>query len=155
DPTRRDGRPPTVKFSMIIEVQLTDPSPERERSYIQESIEQCVFAEQMGFDGIWSVEHHGLVKASHMSAPDVFLSAVAARTSRRGIAHGAVCMRFTYNPPVRVAERAAMLDVISGGRLNLGAARGAGPQETSLCNVDPELTEAQVHETLKVVGNAW
>ena len=75
-----------------------------------------------------------------MSAPEIFLTAVAAKTSRIRIGHGGVCMPFGYNHPVRVAERAAMLDIISDGRLDLGAARGGTVQEMSLCGVDPEIT---------------
>ena len=77
-----------------------------------------------------------------MSAPEIFLTWVAARTSRIRIGHGVVCMPFNYNHPVRAAERAAMLDILSGGRLDLGAGRGATLQEMSLCGVDPDRTYA-------------
>jgi alkanesulfonate monooxygenase SsuD/methylene tetrahydromethanopterin reductase-like flavin-dependent oxidoreductase (luciferase family) len=64
-------------------------------------------------------------------------------------------MPFGYNHPARVAERAAMLDIISDGRLNLGAARGGTVQEMSLCGVDPELTTPQVKEALTFIGHCW
>ena len=48
-----------------------------------------------------------------------------------------------------------MLDVISGGRLNLGAARGGTAQEMALCGVDPEETVAQVKEALTFIGHCW
>ena len=64
-------------------------------------------------------------------------------------------MPFGYNHPARVAERAAMLDIISNGRLNLGAARGATMQEMALCGVDPETTTAQVKEALRFIGHCW
>jgi alkanesulfonate monooxygenase SsuD/methylene tetrahydromethanopterin reductase-like flavin-dependent oxidoreductase (luciferase family) len=144
-----------MKFSMIFEAQLENGTPEREHATIHDCVEQAVFAEQMGFDGIWAVEHHSLVEYSHMPAPEIFLTAVASRTSRIRVGHGAVCMPFGYNHPVRVAERAAMLDVISNGRLNLGAARGATEQELSLCGVVREDTEVQVKEALKMIGAAW
>ena len=48
-----------------------------------------------------------------------------------------------------------MLDVISGGRLNLGAARGGTAQEMALCGVDPEDTVAQVKEALSFIGHCW
>jgi len=140
---------------MIFEAQLADPTIEREHRLIHDCIDQAVYAEEMGFDRIWAVEHHALRWYSHMSAPEVFLSAVATRTSRIRIGHAAVCMPFNYNYPTRVAERAAMLDIISNGRLDLGAARGATLQEMSLCNVDPERTRDEVGEALRVIGSAW
>jgi len=144
-----------MKFSMIFEAQLEDATPEREHATIHDCVEQAVFAEEMGFDGIWAVEHHSLVEYSHMPAPEIFLTTVAAKTSRIRVGHGAVCMPFGYNHPIRVAERAAMLDVLSNGRLNLGAARGATEQEMSLCGVDKDSTEGEVREALKIIGAAW
>ena len=144
-----------MKFSMIFEAQVEFGTPDVERQAILNCVDQAVYAEEMGFDGVWAVEHHTLVEYSHMSAPEIFLSAVAARTSRIRIGHAAVCMPFGYNHPARVAERAAMLDIISGGRLNLGAARGGTVQEMSLCGVDPELTVPQVQEALRFIGHCW
>ena len=144
-----------MKFSMIFEAQIADPTPAKERQTYLDSIEQAVYAEEMGFDGVWAVEHHGLEHYSHMSAPELFLATVAAKTSRIRIGHGAVCMPFNFNYPTRVAERAAMLDVLSNGRLNLGAARGGTLQEAAMCNVDPAETAAQVEESLRIVSAAW
>ncbi len=144
-----------MKFSMIFEAQLEYPTPEREHATIDSCLEQAMFAEEMGFDRVWAVEHHSLLEYSHMPAPEIFLTAVAARTKKIRVGHGAVCMPFGYNHPVRVAERAAMLDVISGGRLDLGAARGATEQELSLCGVQREETEPQVREALRIIGHAW
>jgi len=140
---------------MIFEAQVEYGTPDVEREAIRNCIEQAVFAEEMGFDGVWAVEHHALVEYSHMSAPEIFLTAVAAKTSRIRIGHAAVCMPFGYNHPARVAERAAMLDIVSDGRLNLGAARGGTVQEMSLCGVDPEDTAPQVAEALRFIGHCW
>ena len=144
-----------MKFSMIFEAQVEFGTPDVERQAILNCIEQAVFAEQMGYDGIWAVEHHSLTEYSHMTAPEIFLTAVAAQTTLIRVGHAAVCMPFGYNHPARVAERAAMLDVISGGRVNLGAARGGTVQEMSLCGVDPEQTAAQVEEALRFIGHCW
>src|SRR6476660_2302836 len=135
-----------MKFSMIFEAQVGDPTPENERQVILDSVEQAVYAERMGFDGVWAVEHHGLERYSHMAAPEIFLTTVAAKTTTLRIGHGAVCMPFNYNFPTRVAERAAMLDVLSHGRLNLGAARGGTVQEAAMCDVDPARTADEVEE---------
>ncbi|HXY91685.1 MAG TPA: LLM class flavin-dependent oxidoreductase, partial [Acidimicrobiia bacterium] len=144
-----------MKFSMIFEAQVEYGTPDVERQAILNCIEQAVYAEQVGFDAVWAVEHHALVEYSHMSAPEVFLAAVAAKTTRIRVGHAAVCMPFGYNHPVRVAERAAMLDIISNGRLNLGAARGGTAQEMALVGVDPERTVAEVKEALTFIGHCW
>nr|WP_206323805.1 LLM class flavin-dependent oxidoreductase [Streptomyces sp. HNM0574] len=140
---------------MIFEAQLADPTVEREHQLFRDSVEQAVFAERMGFDRIWAVEHHSLKWYAHMSAPEIFLTWVAARTSTLRIGHGVVCMPFAFNHPARVAERAATLDLLSGGRLDLGAGRGGTAQETSLCGVDPQRTKQEVEEALRVIGAAW
>src|SRR4051812_32132851 len=144
-----------MQFSVGFEVQLTHPTVEREHQALRESLEQAVFAEQMGFDRVWAPEHHSLKWYAHMSAPEVFLSFVAARTSRIRVGHGVVLMPFKYNHPVRVAERAAMLDALSGGRLDLGAGRGATMQEMTLCDVDPERTYLEVEESLRMISAMW
>jgi alkanesulfonate monooxygenase SsuD/methylene tetrahydromethanopterin reductase-like flavin-dependent oxidoreductase (luciferase family) len=140
---------------MIFEAQLAHPTPERERQVIHDCVEQAVLAEQVGFDRVWAVEHHALKWYAHMSAPEVFLTWVAAKTERIRVGHGVVCMPFQYNHPVRVAERAAMLDVLSNGRLDLGAGRGATLMEMSTMGVDPSRTYAEVEEALRMIGSMW
>ncbi|MEU6660276.1 LLM class flavin-dependent oxidoreductase [Streptomyces sp. NPDC046821] len=144
-----------MKFSVIFEAQLANPTVEHEHQVIKDCVEQAVLAEDMGFDRIWAVEHHSLKWYAHMSAPEIFLTWVAARTSTIRIGHGVVCMPFNFNHPARVAERAAMLDLLSGGRLDLGAGRGGTEQETSLCGVDKNRTTQEVEEALRIIGKAW
>ncbi|WP_067544306.1 LLM class flavin-dependent oxidoreductase [Nocardia crassostreae] len=144
-----------MKFSMIFEAQMADPTAEHEAQVLRDCVEQAVLADQVGFDTVWAVEHHGLKWYAHMSAPEVFLTWVAAKTERIRLGHGVVCMPFNFNHPVRTAERAAMLDVLSGGRLNLGAGRGATAVETSMCGVDPERTYQEVEESLRMIATAW
>ncbi|NNG88646.1 MULTISPECIES: LLM class flavin-dependent oxidoreductase [Streptomyces] len=144
-----------MKFSMIFEAQVVDPTPERERQVLLDCVEQAVYAEEMGFDRVWAVEHHSLTQYAHMSASEIFLTWVAARTQRIRIGHGVVTMPFGYQHPVRVAERAAMLDVLSGGRVDIGAGRGATRQEMSMYGVRAEDTYPQMEEALRIFSNAW
>lgn len=144
-----------MRFSMIFEAQMAFPSRDHEREVIHDCVEQAVLAEEMGFDRVWAVEHHSLLRYAHMSAPEIFLSFVAARTSRVRLGHGVVCLPFSYNHPIRVAERAAMLDVLSGGRLDLGAGRGATLQEMSAFGVEPSDTYAEMEESLRMIGSMW
>jgi alkanesulfonate monooxygenase SsuD/methylene tetrahydromethanopterin reductase-like flavin-dependent oxidoreductase (luciferase family) len=144
-----------VKFSMIFEAQLAFPTREREHQVIRDCVEQAVLAEEKGFDRVWAVEHHSLFRYAHMSAPEVFLTWVAAKTERIRVGHGVVCVPFNYNHPIRVGERAAMLDILSNGRLDLGTGRGATLQEMSAFGVDPESTYAELEESLRMLGRMW
>ena len=144
-----------MKFSMIFEAQMAFPTREHERQVILDCVDQSVLAEEMGYDRVWAVEHHSLLRYAHMSAPEIFLTFVAARTSRIRIGHGVVCLPFNYNHPIRVAERAAMLDVLSGGRLDLGAGRGATLQEMSAFGVEPDNTYQELGESLRMLGHMW
>ena len=133
-----------MKFSMIFEAQVEYGTPDVEREAIRNCVEQAVFAEEVGFDGVWAVEHHSLIEYSHMSAPEIFLTAVAAKTSahprrpRRGV-HAV-----RVQPPG--AGRGARRDARHHLRRPPQPRRRAGGtvQEMSLCGVDPELTTPQV-----------
>ena len=99
-----------MKFSMIFEAQMADTSVENEHAVLEDCVEQAIAGEAAGFDRVWAVEHHNLKWYAHMSAPEIFLTWVAARTTRIRIGHGVVCMPFGYNHPLRVAERIATLE---------------------------------------------
>src|SRR3954467_10127575 len=142
-------------FSMIFEAQLAGPTPETEQQILRDCVEQAVLGEEIGLDRIWAVEHHALVEYAHMSAPEIFLSFVAARTSRIRIGHGVVCAPFRYNHPVRIAERTALLDILSEGRLDVGFGRGATPRETGTFGITAEDTQQQLAEVLRMVPGIW
>lgn len=102
---------------------LVDWYPEvmtREQRF-QQGVETAIAAEELGFDTFWLGEHHFSRYIS--SHPAVLLSAVAARTSRIRI--GTSVVLAAHHDPVRLAEDYAMVDVISGGRLDLVVGRGA------------------------------
>ncbi|MCU1458394.1 MAG: luciferase [Actinomycetia bacterium] len=144
-----------MKFSMIFEGQVAVPNRENERQVFLDAVDQAVLADEVGFHRVWAVEHHALKWFAHNSAPEVFLTWVAARTSRVRVGHAVVCAPFTYNHPVRVAERAATLDLLSGGRVDVGVGRGATVQELGTFGVDPDVTLDEMVELLKVLPGAW
>jgi len=80
-----------------------------------------VLADQLGFDSLWSVEHHF---DDYAMCPDnvVFLANIAGRTERIKLGTGAVIL--PWNSPLRVAEKMIMLDILSGGRAMFGMGRG-------------------------------
>jgi len=142
-------------FSMIFEAQIAGPTPEKEQRTLHDCVDQAILAEQYGFDRIWAVEHHALVEYAHLSAPEIFLSFVAARTSRIRIGHGVICAPFKYNHPVRIAERTATLDILSNGRLDVGFGRGATPRETGTFGITPEQTQTELAQTLQMLPQIW
>ncbi|MDR7220655.1 LLM class flavin-dependent oxidoreductase [Aminobacter aminovorans] len=118
-----------MKFSMIYEAQIAETHREAEQQVFREMAEQCVQLDRSGFDGVWCVEHHGLTQYSHMSAPETFLAFVAGQTKKLEIGHGVVCLPPAMNHPIKVAERVAMLDILSNGRVNFGVGKGGSQQE--------------------------
>ncbi|MGD9996418.1 MAG: LLM class flavin-dependent oxidoreductase [Ilumatobacteraceae bacterium] len=145
-----------MKFGVLFEGQIAHPTRANERQMLLDCVEQAVFAEEMGFDRVWAVEHHALKWYAHMSAPEIFLSVVAARTSRIRVGHGVVCVPFNYNHPVRVAERVATLDILSGGRVDLGVGRGATYQEISTFGIETmEETLEQMVESISMIPRCW
>jgi alkanesulfonate monooxygenase SsuD/methylene tetrahydromethanopterin reductase-like flavin-dependent oxidoreductase (luciferase family) len=144
-----------VKIDVFCEVEKPRPwGPDHEHQLFKETLEQAELADAAGFDCWWQVEHHTAEEMSHSSAPDVFLSAISQRTRRLRVGHGAVLSPHNFSHPVRIAERAATLDLISDGRLEMGFARSTIP-EWRLFEIDPEDTRKQLLETMRMVPRMW
>jgi len=117
-----------MRFGIFYEHQLPRPwQVEAEHRLLKDALEQVELADRLGFDYVWEVEHHFLEEYSHSSAPEVFLGAASQRTSRIRLGHGII--QLPTNHPIRVAERVATLDLVSGGRVELGLGEGQGPIE--------------------------
>src|SRR5215831_21284147 len=117
-----------MKFGIFYELQLPRPwRPDSESTLYHNALEELELADRLGYDHAWVVEHHFLEEYSHSSAPEVFLGAASQRTKSIRLGHGVV--QLTTNQPHRVAERIATLDLLSGGRVDLGMGEAAGPAE--------------------------
>lgn len=126
-----------MKFGLFYELQVPRPWDEdTDRRLIAEVMEQVELADRLGFDCIWAVEHHFLEEYSHCSAPEVLLGALAARTDNIRLGHGIANILPPFNHPARVAERVATLDLISGGRVELGTGEGTTNMELGGFGVD-------------------
>jgi len=110
-----------MKFGLLYELQLPRPwTEESEQRLYNEALEEVRIADRLGYDYIWANEHHFLEEYSHCSSPEIFLAACAAITKRIRIGHAVVLSPPAYNPPARVAERIASLDLVSRGRVDWG-----------------------------------
>ena len=96
--------------------------------------EQIVHAQEVGFDSAWVAQHHFREDEGGLPAPFVFLAQVAARTSRIRLGTGIVTL--PLESPVRVAEDASVLDLLSGGRLELGVGSGGTPSSFAAFGLD-------------------
>jgi alkanesulfonate monooxygenase SsuD/methylene tetrahydromethanopterin reductase-like flavin-dependent oxidoreductase (luciferase family) len=136
-----------MKFSMIFEAQIVETDRVAEFRIFHELVEQCLLAEELGFDGIWAVEHTALTQYAHMSAPETFLPFIAGKTERLEIGHGVICLPPAMNHPIKVAERVATLDILSKGRVNFGMGKGGTQQEAGafgyqLADLQPMIDES-------------
>ena len=138
-----------MKFSLAYEMQ--SPTLD-DHAVIEETIEQCILADQMGFDAVWFVEHHFLTTFSMSPCPEIILSALATQTKRIRLGFGVVVL--PYHHPVRVAERIAMLDHISHGRVEFGTGRSAPYEQTGM-GIDPRLTREMWEESLTMIPKIW
>lgn len=125
---------------------LGQPVPDHE-VYRQE-LRLAALAEPLGFDSVWSVEHHF---TDYTMVPDVtqFLSYMAGHTER--VQLGSMVIVLPWHDPVRVAEEVSMLDNLSGGRMILGVGRGLGRVEFEGFRVPMEESRDRFVETAELV----
>ncbi|WP_426364400.1 LLM class flavin-dependent oxidoreductase [Streptomyces sp. E-08] len=106
-----------------------ETDPEAEHKALMEETEYVIQADRSGFKYAWASEHHFLEEYSHLSANDVYLGYLAHATERIHLGSGIFNPLAPVNHPVKVAEKVAMLDHLSGGRFEFGSGRGAGSHE--------------------------
>ncbi len=145
-----------MKFGIFFEISVPRPwDADAEKTVYDRCIEQTVVADQAGFDYVWAVEHHFLEEYSHCSAPEVFLTACAVKTERIRIGQGIAVGGPEINHQVRVAERAAVMDIISGGRYDFGTGRSATWTELGGFRADPDTTKATWDEFVSTIPKMW
>lgn len=145
-----------MEFALFYEIPVARPwTRHSERDAYHQVLEQAVLGEQAGFHSLWTVEHHFLEEFSHCSNPEVLYGAIAARTSRLRLGYGVRLMPFPYNHPVRSAESAAVLDLISDGRVEFGTGRSSTRAELEGFGIDPHRTRELWEEAVDVIVAAW
>lgn len=117
----------------------------------EEEIQLAILADELGFDRLWPVEHHF---EDYAFCPDniQFLSYLAARTKQIGLATGAVIL--PWNDPLRVAERIALLDQLSGGRAFFGMGRGLARREYEPFRIDMATSRERFDEAAPMILEA-
>ncbi|GIJ43597.1 hypothetical protein Val02_04830 [Virgisporangium aliadipatigenens] len=144
---------------MLIDIfsEVQNPKPwngDHEHRRILQMLEQARLADEMGYGCWWQVEHHGAEEFSLSSAPELMLTAISQHTNRIRIGHSAVLAPGRFNHPIRAAERGAMLDHLSEGRLEFGLTRSTIP-EWRLFNIEPAEARAQTQEAFEMIPRMW
>ena len=116
------------------------------------ALQRIEIMDRSGYDAVWLTEHHFNDYSVCPSIP-VMGAYAAARTQRLRIGTGVTLAAFYH--PLRLAEEIALLDILSGGRVNWGAGRGFDPKEFQTFGVPLEQSQARFREAVDVVLQAW
>ena len=141
-----------MKVSLFTEIQCSAQAAPAER--LDEFLEQAELADALGYHGFWIAEIHCQPRMSLLSAPYVVLGAASRRTKRLRL--GVAVNTLPVHHPVQIAEQAAMLDLLSRGRMDFAAGGGHPHSRVYECfGADHQATHAIVEESLKVIKAAW
>jgi alkanesulfonate monooxygenase SsuD/methylene tetrahydromethanopterin reductase-like flavin-dependent oxidoreductase (luciferase family) len=134
---------------------LPDCTPETKSAaqYFTDAIRLSVIADQGGMSSVKMTEHYMHAYGGYCPSPLSFLSHVAARTDQIRLMTG--CILPAFHHPVQIAAETAMLDVISGGRLDVGVARAWLPYEFQAFGVDLDDSRELFTNTLAAVIALW
>ena len=142
-----------MQFQLVINMQRAS-AREDMRDVARHALDMVEMADASGFESVWAAEHHG-VELYIAPNPFQLLTWWAAHTSRIRLGVGVAVAPFWH--PLKLAEEAAMLDVLSGGRLELGI--GSGAMQREFDRICPGLAQAQgyryVQEALPAVKALW
>jgi flavin-dependent trigonelline monooxygenase, oxygenase component len=142
-----------MKFSLFVHMERLNANQNHEELY-EEFIKLCEIADKGGMHAIWTGEHHGM-EFTIAPNPFVNLADLASRFKNVRLGTGTVIAPFWH--PIKLAGEAAMTDLISGGRLDLGIARGAYSfeYERLLPGLDAWGAGQRMRELIPAVKNIW
>lgn len=139
-----------MKFGLM---QLfTWPSGKPVEEVYEDALRQAQHAEALGFDSIWLAEHH-FSEYGILGQPMILAASIVQRTKRIRI--GTAVMVLPFHHPIRLAEDAAVVDILSRGRLDVGVGRGYQPIEFAGLNVPQDEARARFEESLEIMKQAW
>src|SRR5277367_5709634 len=118
----------------------------------ERAIERFSIMDRAGYDGVWLAEHHF---SGFSVCPSVHMMATMAAARTRRLRIGTAVSLAPFYHPLRLAEEVALLDVLSGGRVNWGAGRGFSRGEFTAFGVAPEESTSRFRETVEIVLRAW
>ncbi len=142
-----------MKFGLLYEMQRPFEGNDVDwNALYRETLDQCELADKVGFDNLWFVEHHFLMGFSGSPCPEVMFGALSQRTKNIRIGFGVSIL--PNHHPVRVAERVAMVDQLTNGRVEVGTGRSNAYEQTGQ-GIDPRETRERWDEALSMLPQIW
>jgi alkanesulfonate monooxygenase SsuD/methylene tetrahydromethanopterin reductase-like flavin-dependent oxidoreductase (luciferase family) len=126
-----------------------------EHTMLMRELEYAIHADSYNWKYVWFGEHHALTEYSHMSAPEVAIPYVAAKTERIHLGSAIINLSPPVNQPTRNAERVAMLDHVTNGRFEFGTGRGAGEHEMQTFDLHTSETKEMWFEVAPEIVRMW
>lgn len=142
----------SVRFGITYDFRNLRPDRLTDVELYQRAFDRIRYAEELGFDYFWLSEHH-FVPEGHSPAPLTLAAAVAARTER--IRLGTCVYLLPLHHPLQVAEEVATLDIVSGGRFELGVGLGYRPHEFAAFGIDRGARASRMDESCEILRRAW
>lgn len=142
---------PSIKFGMFPNTQGT-PDGKNLQRMVQLALAEAQVAERYDFDGVFLTEHHQ-AREGYLPSPLITASAIAAKTER--VAVGTAVLLLPLYHPVHVAEEAAVVDLISNGRLILGVGLGYQEQDFQAFGVPMNERVSRFEEGVEILRGAW
>src|ERR1044072_6230953 len=131
-------------------------NPEAEHDRLISEVELCEVGDKHNWKYAWFTEHHFLEEYSHISANEVLMPWVLARTQKMHVGSGIINVTPPVNHPARVAERVAMMDHVSGGRFEFGTGRGSSTTGMGGFGIPgPEITRDMYDEAMTQIPKMW
>ena len=138
-----------MEFVFMTEVAREDPVSYYQRYW--EVLDEAVYAEELGFSTLLVSEHHFLETLATISALETYLGALAMRTERIRLRPATFVLPLGH--PIRVTEQVATLDILSKGRIEIGAGRGNYLKEMEAFEIPATDTRARWQECLEIIVN--
>jgi alkanesulfonate monooxygenase SsuD/methylene tetrahydromethanopterin reductase-like flavin-dependent oxidoreductase (luciferase family) len=140
-----------MNFGLILTGENPQPWQVPSAQLYRSMLNQAVLAEELGYDSVWTAEHHGTDE--YWPAQFPVLAAIAARTRR--IRMGTYIVILPLYHPLQVAEEAATLDALSDGRFDLGIGQGYVVDEYAAFGISRQERPSRMEEGLAIIRGVW
>lgn len=145
-----------MRFSLFSLLDVYDNEARTSAAIYQQTLEQIVRADELGFDSYWIGEHHSYLNPDQLLAcpnPAILLAAAAKLTQRIGL--NTAVANLSLRHPLQIAEDYALVDLLSQGRLGLGIGRGSFAHEYAAFGQDAASSSGRFEESWEIIQQLW